>query len=100
MNRSDCCSPTGRFALRPQRIQEEIVDQGKDISETCAGPELDRELRDQIKKQRDEMCVLEQDMEQAMKDKDKEAKETLAKGKDNIDKSRTPSGGWDPTTRG
>ena len=46
------------------------------------------------------MCVLEQDMEQAMKDKDKEAKETLAKGKDNIDKSRTPSGGWDPTTRG
>ena len=63
----------------PQRIQEEIVDEGKDISETCAGQELNRELQEQIRTHKEEMRVLEEEAQQAMKDKDEEAKKRLMK---------------------
>ena len=63
----------------PQRIQEEIVDQGKDIAQTSAGQELDRDLWDQIRKHSDEMCELEEEMKQALEDKDEEAKKRLMK---------------------
>jgi len=63
----------------PQRIQEEIVDEGKDISRTSAGRELDRELQKQIGKHKEEMRVLEEQAQQAMKDKDEEAKKRLMK---------------------
>jgi len=63
----------------PQRIQEEIVDEGKDISGTGAGQELDRELQEQIRKNKEEMRVLEEEAQQAMNDKDEEAKKRLVK---------------------
>jgi len=68
----------------PQRIQEEIVDEGKDISGTGAGQELDRGLHEQIRKHKEEMRVLEEEVQQAMKDEDEEAKKRLMKEMDGM----------------
>jgi chromosome segregation ATPase len=61
----------------PLRIQEELVDQHMDISETDAGEELNRELNAQVRKHKEEMHSLEERMEQAMKDKDEETRREL-----------------------
>jgi hypothetical protein len=61
----------------PLRIQRELVEEGKDISETSAGEELNRELNAQIKKHQQEMLVLKEEMQQAMKDKDEETRREL-----------------------
>ena len=58
----------------PLRIQEELVKEHKDISETGAGEELNRELNAQIKRHKEDMRVLKEDMEQAMRDKDEETR--------------------------
>ncbi|KAJ7285185.1 P-loop containing nucleoside triphosphate hydrolase protein [Mycena rebaudengoi] len=47
---------------RALRIQRELVDQGKDISQTAAGEELNRELAEQLKRHREEMIVLQNEM--------------------------------------
>ncbi|KAF8910600.1 P-loop containing nucleoside triphosphate hydrolase protein [Gymnopilus junonius] len=44
------------------QIQRELVDQKKQISETAAGEELNRELMTQIRKHRDEMRSLQEEM--------------------------------------
>lgn len=44
------------------RIQRELVDEGKYISQTAAGAELNRELILQIEKHRKEMRVLQEEM--------------------------------------
>ncbi|TFK40443.1 P-loop containing nucleoside triphosphate hydrolase protein, partial [Crucibulum laeve] len=44
------------------RIQRELVDQKKDISQTAAGAELNRELMQQVAKHRQEMRVLQEEM--------------------------------------
>ena len=46
----------------PLRIQRELVDQGKDISQTAAGAELNRELMEQIQVHKREMRELEREM--------------------------------------
>ena len=56
----------------PLRIQVELVDERKDISETDASEELNREITALIKKHQEEMCLLREEMEQAMRDKDEE----------------------------
>ena len=61
----------------PLRIQEELVNEHKDISETGAGEELNREIAAQIKRHQEEMRTLREEMEQAMKDKDEETKKEL-----------------------
>jgi len=61
----------------PLRIQEELVNERKDISETGAGEELNREFTAQIRRHRDDMRVLKEDMDQAMKDKDEETRREL-----------------------
>lgn len=61
----------------PLRIQTELVTEHKDISETSAGEELNRELNAQIKKHQQEMRVLKQEMEQAIRDKDEETRKEL-----------------------
>jgi len=61
----------------PLLIQAELVDGHKDISETSAGEELNRELGTQIKKNQEEMCMLEEEMEQAMKDEAEETRREL-----------------------
>ena len=54
----------------PLQIQAELVRDHKDISETSAGEELNRELNAQIMKNREEMRILKEEMEQEAKDKD------------------------------
>jgi hypothetical protein len=61
----------------PLRIQTELVDEHKDISETGAGEELNRELAAQIKKHQEDMRVLKEEMKQAIKDKDEETRREL-----------------------
>lgn len=52
----------------PLRIQEELVKQHKDISETSAGEELNRGINAQIKKHQEKMRILREEMERVMKD--------------------------------
>jgi len=61
----------------PLRIQTELVTEHKDISQTCAGEELDRELSAQVKKHQEEMRQLREEMEQAIKDRDAEIRREL-----------------------
>ncbi|KAJ7285184.1 P-loop containing nucleoside triphosphate hydrolase protein [Mycena rebaudengoi] len=68
--RHDNCTASGHAILhylvdnqpRALRIQRELVDEGKDISQTAAGEELSRELAEQIKRNREEMIVLQNEM--------------------------------------
>lgn len=61
----------------PLRIQEELVTEHKDITETGAGEELNREINAQIRKHQEEMRLLRDEMQQAMKDKDEETRKEL-----------------------
>ena len=61
----------------PLRIQEELVNEHKDISETGAGEELNREINAQIRRHKEEMRELKEDMERAMKNKDEETRKEL-----------------------
>ena len=61
----------------PLRIQEELVNEHKEISETGAGEELNREINAQIRKHQEEMHTLRDEMEQAIKDKDEETRREL-----------------------
>jgi len=61
----------------PLQIQRELVDEHKDIVETSAGQELNRELDGQIKKHQDDLRVLTEEMEQAAKEKDEETRNEL-----------------------
>jgi hypothetical protein len=61
----------------PLQIQRELFDEQKDILETSAGEELNRELTGQIKKHQEEIRVLAEEMEQATKDKDEETRNEL-----------------------
>ncbi|KAJ6513038.1 P-loop containing nucleoside triphosphate hydrolase protein, partial [Mycena sanguinolenta] len=48
---------------RALRIQRELVDQGKDIGQTAAGEELNRELNAQIQRHKAEMAKLQQELQ-------------------------------------
>ena len=61
----------------PLRIQEELIDEHKDISETSAGEELNREINAQIRRHKEEIRLLREEMERAINDKDKEARKEL-----------------------
>ncbi|KAG7089356.1 hypothetical protein E1B28_011046 [Marasmius oreades] len=61
----------------PLRIQTELVDQGKSISETAAGAELNREMMEQIRKHEREMKELQEEMKAAIKAKDEETRKEL-----------------------
>ncbi|KAF9259477.1 hypothetical protein L218DRAFT_908363 [Marasmius fiardii PR-910] len=61
----------------PLRIQTELVDQKKDIADTAAGAELNREMMEQMKKHQREMRELKEQMEAAIKTKDEETRREL-----------------------
>jgi len=61
----------------PLRIQVELVNEHKDISETSAGEELNRELSAQIRKHQGEIRILKEEMEQVMKEKDEGTRTVL-----------------------
>ena len=85
MARHENTAPSAEDILRlllpkhplPLCIQTELVRDRKDITETMAGEELNRELNVQIKKHKEEMRILKEDMEEAMKDKDEETRRIL-----------------------
>jgi hypothetical protein len=58
----------------PLHIQKELVDDGKDITETRAGQELNRELADQIRKHKEEIRVLKEEAQQAIDNLDEETR--------------------------
>ncbi|KIL67674.1 hypothetical protein M378DRAFT_159507 [Amanita muscaria Koide BX008] len=59
------------------RIQEELVDQKKDISETAAGIELNKELHEQAERHRKEIVELQKEMREAINAKDEETRREL-----------------------
>ncbi|KAF8150026.1 P-loop containing nucleoside triphosphate hydrolase protein [Crassisporium funariophilum] len=59
------------------QIQRELVDQKKDISQTAAGEELNREMMIQIQKHRNEMRMLQEEMREAIRTKDEETRKEL-----------------------
>jgi hypothetical protein len=61
----------------PLRIQEELIDEHKDITETTAGQELDRELNNEIRKHQEDIRILAEEMEQATKERDEETRSEL-----------------------
>jgi len=58
-------------------IQRELVDQGKIITDTAAGTELNRELAEQQARHRQEIAKLGEDMRLAMKDHDEHTRREL-----------------------
>ncbi|KAK6997388.1 GTP-binding protein A [Favolaschia claudopus] len=67
------------FGNRPRalQIQRELVDEHKDISQTAAGEELNRETAAKIKRQAEELAELRQQMEDAIRAKDEQWKAEL-----------------------
>ena len=61
----------------PLRIQEELVTEGKDITRTEAGEELNRELNAQIGRYQKDIDETMKEMQQAMKGKDEEVRREL-----------------------
>lgn len=59
------------------RIQEELVDEHKDISETAAGTELNRELAEQARKHMEELKQIREEMKVAIKERDEETRQEL-----------------------
>ncbi|KZP07743.1 hypothetical protein FIBSPDRAFT_1052802 [Athelia psychrophila] len=59
------------------RIQEELVDEHKDISETAAGTELNRELAEQARKHKEELKLIREEMQVAIKERDEETRQEL-----------------------
>ena len=61
----------------PLRIQEELVDEGKNIEDTAAGEAINEEINRLIKRHEAEMSTLRDEMAQAIKDKDAETRKEL-----------------------
>ncbi|KAF7424186.1 hypothetical protein PC9H_009489 [Pleurotus ostreatus] len=61
----------------PLRIQRELVDEKKDITETAAGAELGRELHEQAMRYKAEQRQLQDEMNEALRQKDEQAREEL-----------------------
>jgi DNA repair exonuclease SbcCD ATPase subunit len=61
----------------PLRIQEELVDEGKDIKDTAAGEAVNEELNRLIKHHEAETKALREEMRQALKEKDEETRKEL-----------------------
>lgn len=59
------------------RIQRELIDEHKDITQTAAGVELDRELAAVQKKHREELQQIQEGIQEAMLMKDAQTKEEL-----------------------
>lgn len=85
MARHDNTVPSAETIIRlilenhplPLRIQQELVDEGKGISETAAGEELNREINAQMRRHREEMWAVREEMERAAKDKDEQTRRGL-----------------------
>jgi hypothetical protein len=77
------------------QIQRELVDEGKNITDTAAGEAINKELSEYIRRHRAEMKALQEEMAQALKDKDEETRQELEeetrKLQAQIDRAKTDS---------
>ena len=61
----------------PLQIQDELVREQKDITETTVGQELNQELNNEIRKHQEEILALTEEMKQAVRERDEETKDEL-----------------------
>jgi len=66
------------------QIQRELVLEGKDISETAAGQELDQELVELSKKHKGQLTQIQQEMATALMEKDMQAEQELEEARDEL----------------
>ncbi|KAH9481271.1 hypothetical protein JR316_0005793 [Psilocybe cubensis] len=59
------------------QIQRELVDEGKDMAQTAAGAQLNKEMMEQIEKHRKEIKAVREEMKEAIRVKDEEARREL-----------------------
>ena len=59
------------------QIQRELVDEGKNITDTAAGEVINKELNEYIRRHQAEMKALQEEMMQALRDKDVESRQEL-----------------------
>ena len=59
------------------QIQRELVDEHKDIIDTAAGEAVNQELNKQIRRHQAELKVVQEEMMQALKEKDEETRQEL-----------------------
>ncbi|KAF9004032.1 P-loop containing nucleoside triphosphate hydrolase protein [Cyathus striatus] len=59
------------------QIQRELVDQKKELSQTAAGVELNKELMEQVEKHRKELREMQEEMREAIRAKDEETRREL-----------------------
>lgn len=69
----------------PLDIQHEMVDQGKDISETAAAAEIDRQLTELVEKHRRELEQVKAELREAIDAKDEQAKQELLEVKEELE---------------
>ena len=62
------------------QIQRELVDEHKDIVDTAAGEAVNRELNQQIRRHQAELKEVQEQMMQALKEKDEETRQELEEG--------------------
>lgn len=76
----------------PLRIQQELVDERKDIKDTAAGEAINEELNALIRRHATEMRALREEMHQALREKDEETRKELEEEtrriKEQMDKMR------------
>ena len=79
------------------QIQRELVDEGKTITDTAAGEVINKELNEQIRLHQVELKAVQEEMVQALKNKDeegrKELEEETRKLTEEVDKMRNDSAG-------
>ena len=63
------------------KIQRELIDEHKDIGQTGAGVELNREIHEVVEKYQRELRELEESMRKAMEEKDEDSREELEEEK-------------------
>jgi len=62
------------------QIQQELVDEGKDITDTAAGEVINKELNEQVRRHQAELEDVQAEMAKAVKEKDEETRQELAEG--------------------
>ena len=81
------------------QIQRELVDEKKNIIDTAAGEAVNKELNEHIRRHQAELKVIQEEMKQALKDKDeetrKELEEETRKLKEQMDKMGRDSAGME-----
>ena len=79
------------------QIQRELVDEGKNIIDTAAGDAINKELNEQMRRHQAELKSVQEEMMQALKDKDeetrKELEEETRKLSEQMEKMRNDSAG-------